>query len=80
MANLVKSAIYLVGFTSLGYMLMTYTEPSPEKIAAIKGGRNFDPQSEENRRKTELIIKKLQAAANIDPDSIKKNEEKSPKN
>lgn len=75
MANLIKSGLYLAGFTALGYILMKVTEPSPQKIEAIKGGKRFDPNSEENRRKTELIIKKLQEAANIDP-----SEEKSPKN
>lgn len=80
MANLIKSLFYLGGFTALGYMLMKVTEPSPEKIAAIRGGKYNDPQSDENRRKTQLIIQKLQEAANISENSLKKKDEPSPKN
>lgn len=70
MDRIIKSFLYLGGFTTLGYVLMKLTEPGPEKIKAIQGTRYQDPQSAENRRKTELIIKKLKEAANIKDEQL----------
>lgn len=63
MARILKSVVYLASFTTLGYVLMKVTEPSPKKIEAIKASTYQDPQSIENRRKTELILKKLKESA-----------------
>lgn len=71
MDKAIKSILYLAGFTSLGLMLMKITEPDKEKIEAIKGTRYSDPQSDENRRKTELILKKLQESANLNKPQLK---------
>jgi hypothetical protein len=76
MDKVFKSILYLGGFTTLGYVLMKVTEPSPEKIKAIRGSRYQDPQSDENLRKTELILKKLQEAAySKDPAYVQKKED-----
>lgn len=61
---------------------MLITAPSPEKIKEIQAGRYSDPQSNENQRKTALILKKLQEAAySSDPIYLKKKqtEEEFPK-
>jgi Ubiquinol-cytochrome-c reductase complex assembly factor 3 len=63
MARVLKSAFYLVGFSSFGYILMKLLEPSEEKKTLIKG--NFDVQSPENRRKTELLMQKIKESAGI---------------
>lgn len=63
MARLFKSVIYLASVPTVGYVLMKLTEPSEAKIKEIRASRYQDPQSDENRRKTELIIKKLKEAA-----------------
>lgn len=75
MDKIFKSFVYLGSFSALGYVLMKLTEPSPEKIKAIRGTHFQDPQSNENRRKTELILKKLQEAANIDPVQLEKKKD-----
>lgn len=63
MENIIKSIFYLGAFTTLGYVLMKVTEPNEEKLKAIRNTTYSDPQSAENRRKTELIIQKLKEAA-----------------
>lgn len=64
MAAFVKSIFYLGGFSALGYVLMKLTEPDTQKLEQIKRSSG-NPQSAENRRKTELIIQKLKESANI---------------
>jgi hypothetical protein len=64
MENIIKSIFYLGGFTTLGYVLMKVTEPDQEKLKAIRNTTSYsDPQSLDNRRRTELIIQKLKEAA-----------------
>lgn len=67
MEHIVKSFFYLGAFTTLGYVLMKVTEPNPEKLKAIRNTTYSDPQSSDNRKRTELIIQKLKEAAGEPP-------------
>lgn len=60
MARVIKSIVYLASFTTFGYVLMKLIEPTPEKLREIHGTRYKDPEA---RKRNELILKKLQEAA-----------------
>lgn len=60
MARVIKSLVYLASFTTFGYVLMKLIEPTPEKLREIHGTRYKDPEA---RKRNELILKKLQEAA-----------------
>jgi len=60
MARVIKSLVYLASFTTVGYVLMKLIEPTPEKLREIHGTRYKDPEA---RKRNELLLKKLQEAA-----------------
>lgn len=60
MARVIKSLVYLASFTTIGYVLMKLTEPTPDKLREIHGTKYKDP---EVRRRNELLLKKLKEAA-----------------
>ena len=68
MDKLIKSVCYIGFFSTVGYVLMNALQPGPEKIEAIKKSaqsrsHHTNPQSEENRMKTERILLKLEEEA-----------------
>jgi hypothetical protein len=73
MARVIKSLVYLASFTTIGYVLMKLTEPTPEKLREIHGTKYKDP---EVRKRNELILNKLrEAAERKDPVYLQKSTE-----
>lgn len=67
-----KSAIYLVGFSALGYVLSEITTPSKEKLAEIK--RQQGITSPDSTSQKALFMKTLkEASENKDPIYLKKS-------
>lgn len=59
---IVKSVVYLIAATGAGWVLMTLTEPKPDRIKAISGTQSLDRVSDDLKRK-HLIVQKLKEAA-----------------
>lgn len=65
MDKLIKSVIYLTGFSSLGYILLVACTPNEEQIKQIR--KTLPGTNTENIRKRELFAQVLQQAAEEKP-------------
>lgn len=57
-----QSAVWLFGFTAVGYVLMELTKPSAEKLQQIRNASDRHLLNERDRKK-ELFMQKLSEAA-----------------
>lgn len=72
-AAVFKSCVYLVGFGSLGYLLMKISEPSEEKRKAIARTGGISTSDEVTKKKA-LFLQKLKEASTDTPIYLKKTE------
>uniref|UniRef100_A0A1L8DNP3 Putative conserved secreted protein n=2 Tax=Nyssomyia neivai TaxID=330878 RepID=A0A1L8DNP3_9DIPT len=70
----VKSAVWLIGCSALGYALLKVTEPREEKLRLIRATSSLENVTED-KRKTALALKKLREAVDDKPIYLKTRKE-----
>ncbi|XP_055680856.1 uncharacterized protein LOC129788651 isoform X1 [Lutzomyia longipalpis] len=70
----VKSTLWLIGCSALGYALLKVTEPKQDKLRQI-GERTTVDSLAEDKRKTALALKKLREAVDDKPIYLKTRQE-----
>ncbi|GAB0093265.1 hypothetical protein DMENIID0001_083440 [Sergentomyia squamirostris] len=70
----VKSVLWLIGCSTLGYTLLRVTEPRESKIREIRAGSSSDHLLED-KRKAAVALRKLREAADDKPIYLKTREE-----